>query len=278
MTFPDTSLTLIERLTSGGSDDDWRWFFRDYWGPVCRFSLRVGARNPNEAEEIASQTFEAIWRNRLLDRWVSNQASRLRSLLCTVIRRIVSNTYRNQTREDARRHYGRPDLDHLEQSSDEAEDSFYAAWVEEVVAQAVESLATEYCRKNQTDRIRVLYGRLCEGLSIAQVSTALDLKTSTVDFYFRDARDRLTRSLQAMLRPQIERYCSPDQAEDEFSREWQRLGDYLASHGGLDEAVRRSYATLAGPVGDAFDRARMDEAIRRLAAFRCPPNERKGYI
>ncbi len=130
----------------------------------------MGADDLNEAEEIASQTFETIWVNRLLDRWVSNQAAKLRSLLCAVVRRIVSNRNRNRARQ-GRFHLGAtPDMEDLEQPPDEAEDSFYAAWVEEIVHQAVDLLAAEYCRQNQADRIRVLYGRLCEGLSIAEVA------------------------------------------------------------------------------------------------------------
>jgi hypothetical protein len=166
-----------------------------------------------------------------------------------------------------------PNLDQLEQPLGEAEDSFYAAWVEEIVCRAVDLLASEYCRQNQADRIRVLYGRLCEELSIAEVSAALNLKASTVDFYFRDARDRLSLTLQAIVRPQVERYCNAEQAEDEFAREWERLGSYLATHGGLDEAVRRCYARLPGSAAEDFGRTRMAEAIERLRLIRAPADK-----
>ena len=100
MSFPETRLTFIERLASGDSQDDWRDFLRDYWGPVCRFALRSGAGNLADAEDVASQTFEVLWENRLLVRWVSNRSARLRSLLCRVVRKNLAN--RGRTRENRR--------------------------------------------------------------------------------------------------------------------------------------------------------------------------------
>ena len=266
MSFPQTHLTLIERLAASGSQEDWRGFFRDYWGPVCRFALRLGARDLHEAEDIAAQAFETIWRNRLLHRWVTHQAAKLRALLCAVVRRVASNRHRSQSRRARWEAGAAPDVEELEQPAAEAEDAFYAAWVEEVVRQAVELLAAEYCRENQTDRIRVFYGRLCEGLSIAEVSASLNLKTTTVDYYYRDARDRLARTLEELVRPQVERYCRAEEAADEFAREWERLGSSLSTYGGIEEAVRRSYAALP----DRPDRGRMGQAIERLTSLGPP--------
>jgi DNA-directed RNA polymerase specialized sigma24 family protein len=61
-------LTLVQRLASGGTEEDWQGFLKDYWGPVWRFSLRFGARNLDEAEDAASETFEVLWEQRLLVR------------------------------------------------------------------------------------------------------------------------------------------------------------------------------------------------------------------
>ncbi len=68
----------------------------DYWGPLCRFSLRYGARNLDDAEDVASQTFEVLWEKRLLVRWVSGRTAKLRTLLCSVVRNILS--HRNRVR------------------------------------------------------------------------------------------------------------------------------------------------------------------------------------
>ena len=95
MNFPQTRLTLIQRLASDGKDEDWQRFLADYWGPVCRFAMRWGARDLDDAEEVAGHTFAVIWENRLLDRWVSSRSAKLRSLLCAVVR----NTLRRRMRE-----------------------------------------------------------------------------------------------------------------------------------------------------------------------------------
>ncbi len=277
MTFPHTRLTLIERLASGGSEEDWRGFLQDYWGPVCRFALRSGAHGLPEAEEIASQSFEVLWEKRLLDRWISHQAARLRSLLCAVVRQTLST--RNRTRA-RREHLQAEVLQHCKNAADSApqdDDVFYAAWVEEVVELAVEALAVQYCRKNQGDRIRVLYGRLCEGLTISQVADALGIKPSTVDFYFRDARDRLAEKLQELVRPRVERYCTAEEADEEFARQWEELGRYLAAHGGLEDAVRRSYALLPGGEIRKSAREGVGKTLRRLTSVsRNPPPATPG--
>ena len=53
MVFPQTRVTLIQRLASGGSEEDWGQFLSDYWGPVCRFSLRWGVGTVDDAEDVA---------------------------------------------------------------------------------------------------------------------------------------------------------------------------------------------------------------------------------
>jgi RNA polymerase sigma factor (sigma-70 family) len=241
MVFPQTRLTLIQRLASGGSEEDWGQFLSDYWGPICRFSLRWGVGTVDDAEDVASQTFEVLLEKRLLVRWVSHRAARLRTLLCEVVRNILANRHRVQA---GRARLSRDVAEHVEESArarEEQADAFYAAWVEDLIQQAIESLATEYHRKNQADYVRVLYSRLCEQLTIAEVADALAITPSNVDYYFRHARDRLSTKLEELVRSQVRRYCPPEETEQEFAVEWQRLGDYLTEHGGLEPAIRRTY-------------------------------------
>jgi DNA-directed RNA polymerase specialized sigma24 family protein len=267
MSFPSTRLTLIDRLAEGGSEDDWARFLKDYWGPLCRFCLRHGARGLDDAEDVASQTFEVLWRNRLLARWRSNQSAKLRALLCGVVRRLLANRRRSEERHD-RLHNGLIGLvDELSRSSQPEIDVFYAAWVEGLIEQAVATLAVEYCGKGQGDRIRVLCGRLCEGLTIAGVADALNLKPTTVDFYFRDARDRLAETLRQLLEEHVRRYVLPDEAEAECALEWKALGAYLAAHGGLDEAVRQAFALLDAGRTPMDERPKMGETLSRLTSM-----------
>jgi DNA-directed RNA polymerase specialized sigma24 family protein len=264
-------LTLIDRLAAGGSEADWRGFLQDYWGPVCRFAMRSGARDLAGAEEIAARTFEVLLENALLGRWASNKGAKLRSLLCAVVRKSLATQKRTEARREHLRGEVARHVEEIAELSAEADDIFYAAWAEEVVQQAVDSLAVEYCRKNQSDRIRVLYGRLCEGLSMAQVAASLEIAPSTADFYFRDVRERLAERLEEMVRPRIARYCAAEEAATEFAREWEQLGRYLAAHGGLEEAVRRSYELLPGGPLHKATRQGMDRTLARLSSLHPPP-------
>ncbi|MHC4399747.1 MAG: RNA polymerase sigma factor [Planctomycetota bacterium] len=274
MTFPQTRLTLVQRLASGGTDDDWHRFLKDYWGPICRFALRRGAGSLNDAEDVASQAFAVVWENQLLTRWVSHRSAKLRSLLCAVVRNILSNRHRVRTGRQRRSGDLARQVEQMSRARDDQSDAFYAAWVEDVLQRAVESLAAEYFAQSKADYVRVLYGRLCQGLTIAEVAQALDLTGANVDHYFRHARKRLADKLEQMLRDQVAHYCPPEEMEDEFALEWRCLGDYLGHHGGLDEAVRRAY-DLLDPVETRRHReAGLTQALARLTSvLRAPSSE-----
>lgn len=267
MSFPETRLTLIQRLATGGSAEDWQEFMADYWGPVCRFSLRSGAGQLSDAEDVAGQTFEVLWESRLLVRWIANRAARLRSLLCSVTRKILANRYRVRAGRDrlsreAADHWAQPEV-----TDDQQAEIFYAAWVEDLLRQAVESIAAQYYQEAKGDYVRVLYGRLCQRLSIAELADALGITPSSVDNFFRHARQRLGESLQVLLRQQIDCYAAPEESEQEFRAEWQQMGTYLTEHGGLEEAVRRTYE-LMDPVSAQQNRqAGLRAAAERIASL-----------
>jgi DNA-directed RNA polymerase specialized sigma24 family protein len=272
MSFPETRLTFIERLASGGSEEDWRDFMQDYWGPVCRFALRWGAPSLADAEDVSSQTFEVLWENRLLVRWVSNRSARLRSLLCGVVRKILAN--RGRTWE-SRQRLGRELAEQVKQLhslQDDQADAFYVAWAEGLLQSAVESLATEYCRQAKGDYVRVLYGRLCQALSIDEVARSLGIGPAAVDHYFRDAKARLGEKLQEEVRRHVQRYSHRDQVEQDFALEWGQLGQHLAKHGGLDEAVRRAYQLLDPVTAHKRQGAAIGRTLTRLTAIPLPPD------
>lgn len=265
MSFPETRLTLIQRLAAGGNGEDWREFLRDYWGPVCRFALRSGAGQLNDAEDVAGQTFEVLWESRLLVRWIANRTARLRSLLCSVTRKILANRHRVRAGRDriareAANQWAQPDA-----TEDLQAEVFYAAWVEDLLRQAVESIAAKYYQEAKGDYVRVLYGRLCQRLSIAELASALNIPASAVDNYFRHARQRLADALQALLRQQIDHYAAPEEAAEEFLAEWQQMGVYLTNHGGLEEVVRRTYELMDPVSAQRNQQAGLRAAAERMA-------------
>ena len=151
---------------------------------------------------------------------------------------------------------------------DDQADAFYMAWVEGLLQRAVESLAAEYCRQAKVDYVRVLYGRLCQALSIAEVAQSLGISTVAVDHYFRDAKARLAEKLQEAVRRQVDRYSNLDEAEEDFSLEWGQLGQYLAKHGGLEDAVGHAYQLLDPVTACKRRGAAIGETLNRLTAVR----------
>lgn len=239
MAFPATPLTLIERLADGGSQDDWKAFADDYWGPVCRFALRWGAGNLTNAEEVAAETFKVVWESQLLRRWAANRSARLRSLLCKVSRNILANRSRAAAKQPLPL-----DQEPFEKEENGPSAMFYAACVEDVVSRAIESLAADYHRQAKGDYFRVLFGRLCQGLTIDQTAKLLNIKPTDVDNYFRHAKKRLEEKFREIVRKRVSDYFGPEQVEEEFAGEWGELGVYLAEQGGLDQAVQRAYELL----------------------------------
>lgn len=250
MPFPETRHTLIQRIVSGGDEEDWRIFMTDYWRPVCRFSMSWGKVNQTDAEDIASLTFEALIRNQLLIRWVSNPSAKLRTLLCGVVRNVLSNRARVQVGrkkllEKILEDSGGPSW--ITDTSDESTqqlDLFYAAWVEELLQDCVESVMADYYSRDRGDYFRVLYGRICEKMTVREIADNLGLKQETVENYFKHGRKKLAEQLELMVKERVRRYCTPQNFLSEYQLEWSSLGDYLKSQGGLERAISRSYEAL----------------------------------
>ena len=206
-----------------------------------------------DAEDVAAQTFEAILKNQLLARWESNRSARLRTLLCQVVRNVLANRARQlETRERRLREYTEQTAGDgplvVHESSDPAvieDDTFYVAWIEALLTKCIDCLMTDLHSRGKGDHFRVLYGRLCEGLSTPDVSQALDIKMTAAENYFKSTKKRLADLLKLTVREHVERYTDEHEADDEFRREWATLGDYLQKNGGLELTVRRVYQESA---------------------------------
>jgi RNA polymerase sigma factor (sigma-70 family) len=245
MNFPQTSKTLIFRVAAEGKEQDWHQFLSDYWLPVCRFAQRRSGLRIEDAEDVASETFEAILGNNLLQRWASQPSSKLRTLLCTVVRHILGNRARIQKgrrellSKNAVELLGRTDLPTLKAMDEPAEsiDEFYTVWVQEFLTKTVESLMQEYHQTGKGDYFRVLHGRICEQMTMLQVADSLGIKKTDAENYYKAARKRLTAKLHEFLNEHVRRYCPSHDAEDEFQNEWNKMAQYLEKHGGLERAI-----------------------------------------
>jgi DNA-directed RNA polymerase specialized sigma24 family protein len=253
-------------------------------GSICRFARRGGPLTADDAEDVAAQTFEALVRNRLLTQWVLTRSAKLRTLLCAVVRNVLSNRARvlagraRLLRDRGDRLDDRGALPLLTSLDAPAEqvDAFHAAWVEDLLQQAVEALLAQYHREGKGDFFRVLYGRLCDAMTMAEIAQALGITVSQAENAFKHARKSLAGRLEDLVRDHVRRYCAPEDVEDEFAAEWGQLGDYLKKHGGLEEAVRRAYEGLPAPSRAKQLSASMSAALIRMAEGLRRPDSTDG--
>jgi len=267
MSFPTTRRSLIHRIADQSQEDDWRQFLTDYWGPLCRFAARWGSLTLDDAEDVAAATLEALIRSNLLARWLSAPRAKLRTLLCTVARNVIAG----RTRDRATRPQlvqACAELDErtvigaggeFEGNASDQGDVFYAAWAEDLLQSAVESLMDEFHAEGCGDWFRVLYGKICEGITSEEIAESLELKATSVDYYFRQTRERLESKLKTLVRRHVSRYSSSGDVQSEFRREWDQLGSFLRGRGGLENAVRQAY--------DAFDSEELRQRQRASTAM-----------
>ncbi len=130
-----------------------------------------------------------------------------------------------------------------EDLSAEQIDAFSAAWAENLVQTAIDNLFAEYSNSKKADYFRVLYGRLCEDISMADIASSLRIPVTSADNYFRHARARLTERLEELVRSHVCRYCAPEEVPEEFILEWNRLKECLQRYGGLENAIRAIYSS-----------------------------------
>jgi RNA polymerase sigma factor (sigma-70 family) len=253
MSFPQTRLTLIRRLSTGGSSADWRQFLDDYWGPICGFAMHWGGLPLQDAEDVAAETLQAIVKNDLFARWQQDRTARLRTLLCAVARNVIANQTRvEKGRKRILGQLAERPKDELPaaiwagpEASEDQEDAFYRAWVDDLLERCVQRLLTDLHGSGKGDCFRVLYGRLCEGMSMQEIAQMLQMQTTTADNYFKTARKRLGDAMEQAVRQHVEKYCEPGSADDEFRAEWSQLSAYLLEHGGIESAVRSCYQRIA---------------------------------
>ncbi|MEZ5944872.1 MAG: hypothetical protein R3C18_26105 [Planctomycetaceae bacterium] len=247
--FPETRQTLIRRIAEVGADADWRQFLADYWKPICRFSARCGQLNLDDAEDITSLVFLAILEGKLFERWLSSPQSKLRTLVCSVVRNVISNRARVQSgRERILREnreflvqVGRLQGDEDGAVTADQNELFYAAWAEELLQRSLDQLQQDYLSTGKGDYFRVLYGRICVEMSNSEVAESLQLKVTDVENFFRRARETLREQLQLAVSEHVRRYCPAEECDAEIAREWDRLGEYLQRSGGMEVAIRSSY-------------------------------------
>lgn len=245
MAFPETRLTLIHRIASGGDDTAWKRFLADYWRPICLFAKRIGPLQWEDAEDVASQTIEILNCKELISRWLESPQSRFKTLVCGVVRNLVSNWSRSDRTRTRRLADYAAEWESMATQVVPPDDvnMFYAIWANEMIRGVVEALMWQYHRENRGDYFRVLHGRICEQQTSKEIAAQLGIKLEDAENYYRHARKRLTEQIEAALRQEIERYALNEDLDEEFRLEWGQLAAYFQQQGGLEEAIRIAAAS-----------------------------------
>lgn len=240
MAFPETRLTLIHRIAKGDDDAAWQRFLADYWRPICLFAKRIGNLSWEDAEDVASQTIDVLNRKELIGRWLATPQARFKTLLCSVIRNLVSNTVRSAHARARRTAEYAADWDAMTTQEVNQDDinTFYAIWADELIRGVVEALMWQYHRDGRGDYFRVLYGRICDQLTSKDLAEQLGIKLTDAENYYRHAKQQLTAQIETALRREIEQYGLNSDLEEEFRLEWGQLAAYFEQRGGLEETIR----------------------------------------
>ena len=276
MSFPETRPTLIHRIARHNDEDAWREFFDDYWKPVCSFAARSGHLSPDDAEDIAAATFVALISSRLVSRWDERPISKFRSLICSVTRKVLANRIRVETgrkrigqqRRDTIRELSFVTVDDRDASIDSS-DALLVEWFHSLVASATRAYIDEARAAGRFNSVRVLYGRICEGMTVRAVGEALNLAPSTVDSLYAQARRSLEERLRSAVNDEVRRYCGDGQLQSEFELEWSRLGSLIDTAGGIEAILKEqgdwSVQDGTGRVGSESFTLVAEESRRRMA-------------
>lgn len=239
MNFPTTRFTLIHRLAHESNEHDWSAFIDEYWRPVCRFAAVQGHVSAVDAEDVAADMFEVLISKNMLRKWVDNQQARLSTLLCAILRRILSNRSRSADQRAVKLQWQLEDVQAAVAGLVKNEQrEFERLWVDEIVYRSLDTLRDQYLEEGRGDYFRTLYGRVCEGMSHQEVADYLGVDKATALAWFKHAKMRLSEAMRQQTRAVVRSYARSTSFEAEFEREWRELGEWLRELGGLDEAIR----------------------------------------
>jgi RNA polymerase sigma factor (sigma-70 family) len=235
-------MTLIHRIAAGGDSSAWQQFLGDYWRPICLFAMQIGAMRWEDAEDIASDAITVLRRKELLEQWLQNQQARFKTLVCTVVRNLVSNWQRSdQARTRRMKDYAADWEAAIGQNASGTDvDAFFRIWADEFLFTIVEEAMWQYHREGIGDHFRILHARICDEMPFNEISELLGIKLTDAENHFKHAKQRLKQLLLAGVQRNVERYAVGLDLADEVKLEMDELSIYFESSGGLEEAIRRA--------------------------------------
>ncbi len=239
--FPQTRQSLIQRIVDNHESAEWKIFLDDYWGPIVRFAARRGRLSIPDAEDITAEVFIILLSANLLSRWLKDRRSKLSTMLCAVVKNMISNRARVQSGRENIMAIITPDLaaDIVSRQEDSSDDSFYSAWADELLRTTLQKLQQDYLKQGRVDAFRVFYGKVIEGLSNPEIANCLNIKVTDVENYYKRVRGQFSDRLKAAIEGNVRKYGYRENFDEEVELEWQALGEYLKACGDLESVFQQ---------------------------------------
>ena len=182
-----TSVSLLERIRLGASDESWYEFVTIYNRFIERWLLRQGVQ-PMDAEDIRQEVLSVVLREiRKFEHNGRTGAFRswLRKITANRVREFWRSRKRQRTAEEA-------DLEHLAEQLNDATSEVSRIWNEQHDQQMLEHLLLRISKQFKPESVNAFRLVAIEQQPIEQVSEDLNLTINAI----RIAQSRILRALR----------------------------------------------------------------------------------
>jgi RNA polymerase sigma-70 factor (ECF subfamily) len=216
--FPETSLGLLGPLGNPDGPGYAQAFERlclRYWKPVYLFLRIARAKSNDDAKELTQEFFLWLFEDPALGRFDPARGG-FRPFLKTLLRRFVGHQDRDQARQKrgggARVLSLEGDAPELPELRSDPEDAFEAAWLEELIAQALVRVRAQ----GPASRVRIYEAvtLAAERPTHSDVARRLGVSTGEVEKAVARVREDLRRELRILV---------GESAGVDAEDEWRRL-------------------------------------------------------
>ncbi|ACU63972.1 RNA polymerase, sigma-24 subunit, ECF subfamily [Chitinophaga pinensis DSM 2588] len=181
---PDhATIQILAGRIATGDEQAYRQLFRQFYKPLCQFAASI-VRSNEQAEEIASDVFMNIWKNR--ERLL--QVSNLKVYLYVAAR----NTALNYLNQQQLQHFSIDELSvDLSVADNTPEQLMISGEMARKMADAVNNLPP---------RCKMIYKLIREdGLKYKEVASILEISVNTIDVQMAIACKKISESLRLYL-------------------------------------------------------------------------------
>jgi RNA polymerase sigma-70 factor (ECF subfamily) len=186
----DSDLTYITRKLREGDDDTYIFLFRKYYVPLCSYARRYVGRK-DVAEEIVSDTFFNIWRNRNTLEIRSSVKGYLFHAVCNNSLSYLRKLKKEERLDDFFKDTSEENIGFAVTPDEISSDSLILKDLSQTIDQAVSQLPAQ----QQT----VFRLKRYEGKKLKEIAQIMGLSVKTVEMHLSKAMLSLRKSLKEYL-------------------------------------------------------------------------------